>query len=809
MIRKSLTISIFILSFLFSRNEENDDIVVDYTQLKFKVTMATRADTPPVIDGQIDPEEWKNSTLNNNFLQQEPYNLTPPTVKTESRVMYDDKFLYIAFNNFDPNPNKIMTRTGKRDDWSNSFGENADWVGVGIDSNNDDKTGNWFAVNAAGTQLDVSISGQSMRSFDNTWNAVWESKTSIHSEGWSVEIKIPFNVFQYSKDEVQTWGIMFGRGYHQNQENIRWPGWYNGLRGWVPHYGVLKGIENIPQQKNIEFVPYLLGGQTESDATETTQNLGLDMRYNINSNTTLNMAFNPDFGQVQADPSVLNLSAFETRLEERRPFFVRGGNFFRNRLNIFNSRRIGSRPSYYKPENGEIKDRPDATTILSAAKILGETSSGLRYGIINAVTNEEFAKNEYENDNGEVNTQEFLVEPYANYFVGRVEKPIINDLSTIGLMTTDLSRQGVNEKASAYNLDLDLNLMENKLSFEGQAAISDNELNSGHAARFSGGYRDPDWWELRFWGGYRNKDFDVSKMGFQEKNNTWSGGSRIGIRRDKPKGIFLDQNFEVRWSFGGRGKDDRGEALITRNNLNFKQDNNFKNYWGLGWDATISAEVYEDDDLYRDERAVIVKDNAWQLFRFWFRTDRTKKFVLRPAFEIDKGEIRGWGRQLSLELTIKPTDFINLRINSSYEHKPVAMQWVGVVENSNGENDIIYSDLLRKQFNTEFRMNIAFSPKMTFEAYYQPFDVNVDYDNYGRLVREKSFDLEAYNYDTNKDFKINNYVGTFVFRWEYLPGSLIYAVYNLNDNNYYNETDGWKRSKSNSLFLKIDRFFQL
>ena len=166
------------------------------------------------------------------------------------------------------------------------------------------------------------------------------------------------------------------------------------------------------------------------------------------------MTFNPDFGQVQADPSVLNLSAFETRLEERRPFFVRGGNFFRNRLNIFNSRRIGSRPSFYSPEKGELIDRPDATTILSAAKVLGETSSGLRYGIINAVTNEEYATNEYEDVNGQNISSKFLVEPYANYFVGRVEKPIINDLSTIGFMTTNLNRQKVKEEASAYNLSL-------------------------------------------------------------------------------------------------------------------------------------------------------------------------------------------------------------------------------------------------------------------------------------------------------------------------------------------------------------------
>ena len=171
--------------------------------------------------------------------------------------------------------------------------------------------------------------------------------------------------------------------------------------------------------------------------------------------------------------------------------------------------------------------------------------------------------------------------------------------------------------------------------------------------------------------------------------------------------------------------------------------------------------------------------------------------------------MRGSGRRYGLEITLRPTDYINFSIQSSNEYKPGSMQWVGIVEDENGPN-IIYSNVLRKQTNTELRLNVAFSSKMTFEAYYQPFKVEMDYKDYNRLVREKSFDLEPYNYGKDKDFKIDNRVGTFVFRWEYLPGSLIYAVYNLNDNNYYSYQDGiWNPSQSNSLFIKIDRFFQL
>jgi hypothetical protein len=252
-----------------------------------------------------------------------------------------------------------------------------------------------------------------------------------------------------------------------------------------------------------------------------------------------------------------------------------------------------------------------------------------------------------------------------------------------------------------------------------------------------------------------------------------------------------------------------GTGLITRNNLEIKQRNNFKNYWNLGWEVEYNPEVYEDDDTYRDSRAVIVKDEAWQSFNIYFTTDKRKKVIVRPWYRINQGEIRGIGRKYGGEITLKPTDFVNLSINTSKEIKPGSMQWVGIVEDENGTN-IIYSNTKRKQTETEIRLNVAFSSRMTFEAYYQPFEVDMDYVDYNRLVEEKSFNLSPYAYSDNKDFQIRNKVGTFVFRWEYQPGSIIYAVYNLNDNQYYSyKNESWDQSKSNSLFLKFDYFFQM
>ena len=795
-------------SFLSGSSILGEKIVIDDTQLRYKVATAERISSPPTIDGILDDIAWNQATILEQLVQHEPFNLHAPSVETEIRVLYDDDYLYIAFNNIDPNPENISARVGRRDDW-NTIENNSDWVAIGIDSNNDDKTGNWFTLSAAEVQLDAAMTeGKGWGGFDIAWNAVWEGKTSIHSQGWSAEIRIPFNVFKFNKGSVQTWGINFQRGYFDKQEQIHWPGRSLGANGYVPYFGILKGIEDIPQPKNAEFVPYVLTGQTKSDVNENIANIGLDTRYNLSSSSTLNMTFNPDFGQVQADPSVLNLSAFETRLKERRPFFVQGANFFTSRLNLFNSRRIGKRPSFYSPDFGSIIERPNETTILGAAKILGETSSGMRYGIINAITDKEFGIREYELD-GVSKKEDFLIEPYTNYFVGRLEKSIINEYSTLGFLATDLRRQNEKNKAQSFNVDWRLSLMDYKLSFQGQAASSVNIDNTGFASRFLLSYKDPKWWELMAWGGFRDKNFDVSEMGYQEKNNNWYSGLRGSIRRDKPNAMFLNQSLELKLNFGGRRKDDRGDALITRKNIGLEQDNTFLNYWSVGWEIQANAETFEDDDIYRDSRALIIKDEAWQSFDVSIRTDRRKRIILEPSFNISKGAIRGIGREYGLGLMLKPTDNINLSIRTSKQDRPGSMQWVGVVEDENGIN-IIYSNTERKQTNTEVRLNVAFSPKMTFEAYYQPFSVTMDYEDYNRLDEEGSLNVSPYPYNGNKDFQIDNKVGTFVFRWEYLPGSLIYAVYNLNDNNYYSAEDSeWSNSKSNSLFLKFDYFFQL
>ena len=784
--------------------------------LKFKSLKASRTNEAPTIDGKIDDEVWSKAEPLDDFIQFEPYNLSPASVKTEVRVLYDDNNIYIAFENFDPDPTSIMTRMNRRDDYE-QIDKNTDWVGFGFDSNNDDLTGNWFMLTAAGVQLDVSINEtRGFRSaYDISWNAVWDGETSIHSKGWSAEIRIPFNVFKFSKDSDQLWGGTFQRGYFAKQEQIQWPGRSKGARGTVPHYGQIVGIKNIPQPKNLELVPYFLAGKTQASEVSQETNLGLDLRYNINSSTTLNMAFNPDFGQVEADPSVLNLSAFETRLDEKRPFFVQGANFFSSWMRVFNSRRIGQRPGYIKPESGSIVDRPNETTILSAAKILGETSSGIKYGIINAVTNEEYASLEYEKD-GKTERKDFLIEPYSNYFVGRVTKPFINELSAIGFMATDLKRNGYNDIATSIKGDWLINLFDNKFSFTGEYGSTINDDNNGFGGRYRISYRNPVMWELATWGGFYDDKWNVGAMGFQQKNNNWYTGARLSLRTDQPKGVFLNQNLDLRQWISGRHN-----GLITRNNFEIENDNQITNFWRFGFQIQLNPETYVDDDIYRDSRAVLIKDEAWQEYNIWFSTDSRKKYVIRPWYKINKGDgIDNTSRDDQIEygvnLMLKPTNSISFSINTSFENRTGFMQWVDIVDNENGKfedangrYDIIYAKTKREQINTRLRLNITFNPKMTFEAFYQPFNVDMDYEDYYRLNEQQTFRTSAFNYTENESFEIDNQRGTFVYRWEFRPGSLIYLVYNLNDNNYFSDQDReWNKAKSNSFFMKFDYFLQ-
>ncbi|SVC67659.1 uncharacterized protein METZ01_LOCUS320513, partial [marine metagenome] len=360
---------------------------------------------------------------------------------------------------------------------------------------------------------------EGMKAFDSSWDVVWEFKTAIHDQGWSIEMKIPMSVFQFDANKNEDWGLQVVRYIHRFQEEVQWPGRTKGVNGFVPYYGVLKGMDNIPSPKKVEILPYVLSGNNDESNVSS---IGLDMKYGLSAQSSLNMTINPDFGQVEADPSVLNLTAFETQFEEKRPFFIEGGSFFKNRYKLFHSRRIGQTPGILVPEDGVIIDRPDATTILGAGKILGETAAGTKYGIIEAVTDEEFGVWEYES--GDTVIQEKgIIEPRTNYFIGRVEQPVFNNLSTVGIMMTDLRRVEAGY-ANVMGLDWRLKFLDNALTLKGQIVHSTKDGTSGNGGRFNIGYLDPKWWDMNFVIGFTDDKYEINDLGFNERNDKWYYG---------------------------------------------------------------------------------------------------------------------------------------------------------------------------------------------------------------------------------------------------------------------------------------------
>ena len=789
---KFLTANIFILVLGYGQSSYLTDFNPD--SLRFKMATAVRCSKAPIIDGLLDDDVWQLAFPVNEFFQIDPLELAPPAEPTIARVLYDENSLYISFRSYDSQPDQIKRALVRRDNWMEGFNSNSDWVGFSIDSRNDDYNGYFFAVNASGVKIDVSISGH--EEYDPSWDAVWDVAVAFDDDGWTAEFQVPFAMFQFDNKPELVWGIEFLRGIHRTQESLMWPGRAKAVRGAVFPLGVLLGLKNIPDPKQLEIMPYALMGRS----AETRLDMGLDVRYGLTSNSIMKMTFNPDFGQVEADPSVLNLTAFETFYMEKRPFFSEGTGFFSQRLSLFHSRRIGRVPSYNLPEEVELKDTPEYTTILGATKIMGNTASGINYGLIGAITAEESATLVI--DSTDVQSDgKIVIEPITNYTIGRFEVPVINDISRVGLMVTDVSRKN-NPGATVVGMDWNLGFLDNRLFTNGQIVRSDNNNITGNAVRFNLGYMDPFWWSARFWYGHYDDEFDVNDLGYLRRNDmNWVGG-RIEFRKQIPWGRFIYNDVEFKYM-----QEWRGDGLVLERELEIEQSNLFNNYWRAGFFSKVFLPAYNDEDVFRDEKAWAYKTELWGYAGPIFSTDRRKKLVLNAEIGTGYGKNRGRGYRVSLGAVIKPIEPLNIEIKAMQDRSPTYMQWVDIVENAD-DTARVYANSLLLTRDVTLRLNWTFSPNLTLQCFVQPFFADMKYESYYRLLEPETMDLEAYNYlngSNNPDFILQNTVGTFVLRWEYRSGSTIFIVYNLSDNKYYSPVDKtWTSEEANALYFKLN-----
>ncbi|HEU4749136.1 MAG TPA: DUF5916 domain-containing protein, partial [Gemmatimonadaceae bacterium] len=404
---------------------------------------AVRAASAPVIDGRDDDAVWRTTPAITGFKQWRPTEGKAPRYKTEAKIAYDASNLYVFIRAHDPHPDSIIKLLERRDSYTSS-----DMFWVFIDSYHDKRTGFEFGVNAAGVKTDAAIYNDGNEDF--AWDGVWDVKTRIDSAGWTAEYQIPLSQMRYSRGREHTFGIIIDRYNYRYAERESWPLLRQSRPGFVSQFGSLHGLDDLENPRKLELMPYVVtrtANKIVNNAFDQTQNVavGGDVKYRIAPNLTLDATINPDFGQVEADPAVLNLSAFESFFDERRPFFVAGRGLFSQDVNcsavncsgenLFYSRRIGRTPQLAGIYGDTVAQDP--TTILGAAKLIGRWPRGFTIGVLDALTKREASPGDT------------TFAPLTNYAVVRATQDFRGGNSTIGAMVTAVNRR-LDEWSSPY-----------------------------------------------------------------------------------------------------------------------------------------------------------------------------------------------------------------------------------------------------------------------------------------------------------------------------------------------------------------------
>jgi len=530
---KNAVLTVFLIGLLAGTVPAEEKMVKEYR--------AVRTEQAPKMDGRLDDPCWAAAPPETSFTQRYPDRAKPPTEKTEFRVLYDNANLYIGVRANDKSPKGIIGRLARRD-----VGVSSDWIQIDLDPYHDHLTGLSIAVNPSGTKLDWSYYND--EETDASWDGVWEAGTSKDSLGWCAEFKVPFSILRFKPGPDLTFGFNVNRIIERRKEEILWVPIYKGDSGWMSKTGHLTGLADIARPRHLELLPYALSRidskpkdpLTNPKETSFAQRFGLDLKYGLASNLTLDATMNPDFGQVEADPMVLNLSAYETFYTEKRPFFLEGATAYYTPMTLFYSRRIGK--ALYEGgtqydvnyDTDEIKKFPEYATILGAGKLTGKVGN-VSLGLLNGVTGEAYATAD------SIGTERRrLVEPLTNYFVGRTKADF--GASSLGLLGTAVSRKG-SEPAATGGLDWRWRFAGNTYTFQGQTAGS----RAGEAGDRKDGWgtdvklsKDAGKY-LRGKVGYRafSPEFRINDLGYLRRNDWTIGYGTIAFEKeDKPFGPF-------------------------------------------------------------------------------------------------------------------------------------------------------------------------------------------------------------------------------------------------------------------------------
>ena len=725
----------------------------------------------PVVDGILSEAVWEAVEWTTDYVENRPDEGTPPSYQTKFKILYDDKNLYIGVRCLDGEPNKIIKRLSRRD------GFEGDWIEFNIDSYFDKRTAFSFTITAAGVKGDELISNNG-NNWDSSWNPIWYAKTQIDGEGWTAEMRIPLSQIKFSKSEDQVWGLQSTRRFFREEERSLWQRVPQDAPGWVSEFGELHGLKGLVPQNQLEIQPYTVAN-TESyeaengnpfrDGSDSRLTVGLDAKIGITNDMTLDLTINPDFGQVEADPSAIALDGFQIFFREQRPFFVENKNIFDFRVsrsnagntfgsdNVFYSRRVGRNPQGYpSTTEGEYVDLPSNTPILGAARLSGKTKDGWAIGILESVTDKRFATIANNGDR-----REELVEPLTNYFVGRLQKDFNDRNSYIGGMFTATNRgeltdnlDFLHKEAYTGGIDFKHNWKERVWYVGGNFIMShvmgsENAIENtqrtithlfqregadhvevdptrtsltGTSANLQLGKIGEGHWRFETGGTYRSPELELNDIGFQRQADDIRHYTWVGYRTLKPDKVFrqlgMNYNHWSAWDFGG-----------NHNLLQFNTNAwaNFQNNWFGNFGFNFRTKQYDIFALRGGPRLRLSPSIS-----FWngINTDSRKKLRF-GAFHNGSKAVDNSFRRYSIEFgaVYQPVDALRISAWPNISINNDKLQYITTTE-LNGDPLYLNGQINQRTLSMSLRVNYTINPNLTLQYWGQPFISRGRYSNF-------------------------------------------------------------------------------
>ncbi len=845
------TVFLCFLSFVTVFAQKNDKVAPPIEKKQYTTQRMNNAISSFKLDGILNEPAWDAVPWAGDFLQFQPNEGKAPAQPTQFKILYDDKFLYVGYRCFDSAPDSIVKRMSRRDEFP------GDWVEINLDSYHDLRTAFSFTISVSGVRSDE-IASNNGNDWDSSWNPIWFAKTHLDEKGWTAEIKIPLSQLRYGNEKEKVWGVQVMRRNFRKEERSIWQMIPQSAGVWVSGFGELRGLNDIPMQKQIEIAPYTVAradsykkqsGNPFATGSDSKLSVGVDGKVAVTSDLILDFTINPDFGQVEADPSQVRIDGFQNFFEEKRPFFIESRNIFDYQLTnaeagddfnsdvLFYSRRIGGSPHGY-PSLGanEYADVPSNTSILGAAKFSGKTKQGWSVGILESVTQREFASIDF---NGQRRRE--VVEPLTSYFVGRLQKDIDGGNTVLGGIITSVNRENtlndmLHKSAISGGLDF-LHFWKNKtwyvrgnvvfsnvagsketiantqMSFEHLSQrINATEFNfdqnrtsltgSGGTIRFgkSGGKAFGKLGQIfKFETGvtYRSPELELNDIGFMLTANEINHFTWVGIQYPKQFGIFrqarINYNHWSRWDFGG-------QFLYQAFNTNWH--GTFKNNWQAGIGLTWNPYQVSNTAL-RGGSSIRLPDGIsnWG----YVRSDSRKKVMGILNY------FNAWGlgntaeiNNINFTLRIQPSNALNVSISAGYNsnwHKQD--QFVSNV-NYKGLLRTIVSEVNQKTMRYTLRINYNVTPDLTIQYYGQPYITRPRYSNFAYVTDplNSNFDSRFHPFTANEitttgtgyavdenrdgvtdytfgkpDFNFVQFRSNLVARWEYKKGSELFLVW--------------------------------